>query len=415
MLVDFRFKNFRSFKDETVFSMVASSDREHLTNNTVETMNSSVPRILKVSGTYGANASGKSNLIKAIQTMQGIVARSAIVEPNLPLPAQPFRLSTATAEEPTEFEITFFCDDVRYQFGFKYTSKQILSEWLIAYKTSKPQAWYSRDYNPKTDDYEYKFGSHLLGAKTLWRDATRTNSLFLSTAIQLNSEQLKPVFDWITESLIIFNNPDGPVFGNIGSTVEHIKQQGADHVRRILSAADIAIDNIELKSVPVQSFQFDAATGQLSNAREALMLPVFSHSTEEGSATFELSEESHGTQRLFALAGPLFEILNNGRVLIVDELDKSLHPLLVRHLIGRFQTTSELKTQAQLIFTAQDTSLLSPELLRRDQIWFAEKDRTRSSRLIPLTDFAPRKHEAFERGYLSGRYGAVPILREWAR
>ena len=372
MLVDFRFKNFRSFKDETVFSMVASSDREHLTNNTVETMNSSVPRILKVSGTYGANASGKSNLIKAIQTMQGIVARSAIVEPNLPLPAQPFRLSTATAEEPTEFEITFFCDDVRYQFGFKYTSKQILSEWLIAYKTSKPQAWYSRDYNPKTDDYEYKFGSHLLGAKTLWRDATRTNSLFLSTAIQLNSEQLKPVFDWITESLIIFNNPDGPVFGNIGSTVEHIKQQ-------------------------------------------ALMLPVFSHSTEEGSATFELSEESHGTQRLFALAGPLFEILNNGRVLIVDELDKSLHPLLVRHLIGRFQTTSELKTQAQLIFTAQDTSLLSPELLRRDQIWFAEKDRTRSSRFIPLTDFAPRKHEAFERGYLSGRYGAVPILREWAR
>ena len=415
MLVDFRFKNFRSFKDETVFSMVASNDKEHLANNTVETGNSSVPRILKVTCTYGANASGKSNLVKAIQTMQGIVAKSAIVEPNMPLPAQPFRLSTAKAEEPTEFEITFFCDDTRYQFGFRFTAKQILSEWLIAYKTSKPQSWYSRNYNPKNDDYEYKFGPHLLGAKTLWRDATRENSLFLSTAIQLNSEQLKPVFDWITESLVVFNNRDGPMFGNIGSTVEHIKREGADHVRRFLSAADIVIDNIELKSFPVQSFQIDAVTGQLSNAREDLMLPVFSHSTESGSASFELSEESHGTQRLFALAGPLIEILNNSRVLIVDELDKSLHPLLARHLIGQFQTFSESKTQAQLIFTAHDTSILTPELLRRDQIWFAEKDRTQSSTLTPLTDFAPRKHEAFERGYLAGRYGAVPILREWAR
>lgn len=415
MLVDFRFKNFRSFKDETVFSMVASSDKEHLSTNTVETGNSSVPRILKVSCAYGANASGKSNLIKAIQAMQSIVAKSAIVEPNMALPAQPFRLSAAKVEEPTEFEITFFCDEVRYQFGFKFTSKRIVSEWLIAYKTSKAQSWYSRDYDPKKDDYEYKFGSHFLGAKTLWRDATRPNSLFLSTAIQLNSEQLKPVFDWITENLVVFNNPDGPVFGNIGSTVEHIKQQGADNVRRFLSVADIAIDNIELKSVPVQSFQFDAATGQLSNSREDLMLPVFSHSTEEGSATFDLSEESHGTQRLFALAGPLFEILKNCRVLIVDELDKSLHPLLVRHLIERFQISSELNNQAQMIFTSHDTSLLSPELLRRDQIWFAEKDRNQSSSLIPLTDFAPRKHEAFERGYLAGRYGAVPILREWAR
>ncbi len=123
----------------------------------------------------------------------------------------------------------------------------------------------------------------------------------------------------------------------------------------------------------------------------------------------------NGTQRLLALAGPLFEILKKGRVLVVDELDKSLHTLLVRHLSGRFQLPSDRKNHAQLIFTSHDTSLLSPELLRRDQIWFVEKDKMQSSSLIPLTDFAPRKHEAIERGYLSGRYGAVPILREWAR
>ncbi len=414
MLLEFRFKNFRSFMDEGVFSLVPTADKTNLVKNTAETKNTSVPRILKVAGIYGANASGKSNLVKAMQLMRAIVAQSAMFQPDQLLPAQPFRLSKGKTEEPTEFEITFFHDEVRYQFGFEFNSKQITSEWLIAYKSSKPQTWYSRDYVNDKQAYEYKFGTNLLGAKTLWRDATRPNSLFLSTAIQLNSEQLKPVFDWITKHLVIFNNFESP---ELSTTVEHIKQRGSDYVRNFLSAADIAIDNIQLKSYPglVQKFHFDAATGQMSNTHEeqVLLLPTFSHSTRNGSATFEFIDESDGTQRLFLLAGPLFEILERGHVLVVDELDKSLHALLVRHLIERFQLPSGSSSQAQLIFTSHDTSLLSSDLLRRDQIWFTEKDENQSSKLFPLTDFAPRKQEALERGYLSGRYGAVPILESW--
>lgn len=417
MLVEFRFKNFRSFKDETVFSMVASSDSLRLVNNTMETENSSVPRILKVAGTYGANASGKSNVVRAFLSMQEIVSKSAIVEPNLRLPAQPFRLCKGTSDQPTEFEVTFFHEEVRYQFGFAFTLQRITNEWLVAYKTSRAQTWYSRDYQPEKETYEYKFGPSLQGAKTVWRDATRPKSLFLSTAVQLNSEQLKPVFDWITKNLVIFHNWDSLEFNHISDTVEYIKRQGPESVRRFLSAADIAIDNIEIKSYPgfVQSFHLDAATGKMSNSHEeqVLDLPIFMHTAREASATFDFVDESDGTQRLFALAGPLFEIMERGQVLVVDELDRSLHALLVRHLIERFQLPSNAPNQAQLIFTSHDTSILSADLLRRDQIWFTEKDENQSSKLFPLTDFAPRKYEALERGYLSGKYGALPILDAW--
>lgn len=412
MLVEFRFKNFRSFMDDNVFSLVAASDKTSLLKNTVETQNTTVPRLLKVAGIYGANASGKSNVVKAMAMMQFIVAQSAIFHPNQGLPSQPFRLNKSKTDEPTEFEITFFQDDVRYQFGFASDSMRITNEWLIAYKTNKPQQWYSRDFNKRKGAYEYKFGPHLLGSKTVWQHSTRPNSLFLSTAVQLNSEQLKPVFDWITKSLVIFNN-----FGLLPpqKTIEHIKQSGADTVRRFLSTADIAIENIELKSYPgfIQQIQLDAATGQLRNSREEqeLLMPTFSHTTKDGSAVFEFHDESEGTQKLFALAGPLFEIVKRRQVLIVDELDRSLHALLVRHLVDSFQIQSDATSAAQLIFTTHDTSLLRSDTMRRDQIWFTEKDERQSSKLFPLTDFAPRKDEALERGYLSGRYGAVPILR----
>jgi AAA15 family ATPase/GTPase len=411
MLVEFRFKNFRSFMDDNVFSMVASADKTALLNNTVETRNTAVPRILKVAGIYGANASGKSNVVKAMAMMQFMVAQSAIFHPNQGLPAQPFKLGKSKTDAPTEFEITFFEGDVRYQFGFASDSMRITSEWLIVYKTNKPQQWYSREFNKKKGAYEYKFGPHLLGPKTVWQHSTRPNSLFLSTAVQLNSEQLKPVFDWITKGLVVFTN-----FGLLPpqKTIEHIKQSGAESVRQFLSTADIAIEDIQLKSYPgfIQQIAVDAATGQLKNSRaeQEVLMPTFSHATKDGAAVFEFHDESEGTQKLFALAGPLFEIVKRRQVLIVDELDRSLHALLVRHLVDSFQPRSDSMSEAQLIFTTHDTSLLRSDVLRRDQIWFTEKDEKQSSRLFPLIDFAPRKDEALERGYLSGRYGAVPIL-----
>jgi uncharacterized protein len=155
------------------------------------------------------------------------------------------------------------------------------------------------------------------------------------------------------------------------------------------------------------------ATGRTESTQREVEIPIpkFLHSSDKGRAQFNLGDESEGTQRLFMLAGPLFEILRTGSVLFVDELDRSLHALLVRQLIEMFQNPSLNPAGAQLVFTTHDTSLLSGDLLRRDQVWLVEKDADQASRLYPLTDFAPRKKEALERGYLSGRYGAVPVLK----
>jgi uncharacterized protein len=159
-------------------------------------------------------------------------------------------------------------------------------------------------------------------------------------------------------------------------------------------------------------FTLDLATGTSNThmSEGEMVVPKFIHSAGSATVDFELGDESQGTQKLFALAGPLWDIVNRSSILIIDELDRSLHPLLVRQIVEAFQSKSPSK--AQLIFSTHDTSLLDGQLLRRDQIWLTEKDSEQSSRLIGLSDFAPRTGEALERGYLSGRYGGIPILAD---
>ncbi len=414
MLIEFRVTNFRSFRGENRLSLLASSDKDLEGSNVVATKNTSVPRVLRAAGIYGANASGKSNLIRAMQLMRGIVVESANLKPDQQFNVQPFRLDPETDKQPTEFELTFFLRGVRYQYGFALNASRIVEEWLLVYKTKQPQTWFVREYDPKTKTDEYKFSeAHFKGNRSVWKEATRSNALFLSTAIQLNSDSLRPVFDYIAQSLVVFENGSGPI---PDYTINHIANAKANRVTQFLSSADISIDDIALKEVKgdFHSVNIDFATGGLThNTRQeqSVMVPTFKHSSSKGSAVFDFGDESEGTQKLFSLAGPLFDIFERGQVLIVDELDRSLHALLVRQLIAMFHDPEVNKNDAQLIFTTHDTSLLDGAHLRRDQIWFTEKDEEQSSNLYPLTDFSPRKNEALEKGYLGGRYGAVPILK----
>ncbi len=413
MLVEFRVKNFRSFRDEATLTMVASRDRLNELANVHRTHHRSVPRLLRVAGIYGPNAGGKSNLIRAFQLLRGIVNDSASLQAGQTINVQPFRLDPAMEKEPIEFELTFLLNQVRYQFGFALTAHKVLREWLIVYKTTQPATWYDRQFEEESNKYVYKFSAQLLGAKSVWSEATRENALFLSTAVQLNSEQLRPVFNFITKNMVIFENGSGPL---PDYTILHIANNRADSVCEFLSAADISIANILLQKQQgvVGRMKIDFATGQVESVpieQREVTVPKFEHRSETGSAVFDLHDESEGTQKLFALAGPMFEILKRGQILIVDELDRSLHALLVRQLVSMFQDPDINTKGAQLIFSTHDTSLLDGELFRRDQIWFAEKDENQASQLVPLSFFAPRKGEAIERGYLAGRYGGVPILR----
>lgn len=413
MLIEFRVTNFRSFKGENRLSLLASSDKDLESTNVVSTKNGSVPRVLRAVGIYGANASGKSNLIRALQLMRGVVVESANLKPDQQFNIQPYRLDPKTDKEPTEFEVTFILEGVRYQYGFAITTKRIVEEWLLVYKTRQPQTWFTRELNPKTGLDEYRFSeAHFKGNRNVWKEATRANALFLSTAIQLNSESLRPIFDYIAHGLVVFENGGGPA---PDYTINHIASRKAQRVQNFLSSADISIDEIAIKEVKGehQQFNIDLATGNFSHSgrqEQNLLVPTFRHRASTGSAVFDFQDESEGTQKLFSLAGPLFDIFESGQVLIVDELDRSLHALLVRQLIAMFHDPKINKSNAQLIFTTHDTSLLDGAHLRRDQIWFTEKDEEHASILYPLTDFSPRKNEALERGYLGGRYGAVPII-----
>ena len=414
MLIEFRVKNFRSLRDEQVLSLVASKDKALQNTHTLNTSVNAVPSLLRFAVVYGANASGKSNLIKALQYMRDVVVESATaIQPGQPYGVQAFRLDPESAAQPSEFEVTFLLDGVRYQYGFSMNTKRILSEHLLVYKAFKPQRWFERYLDADTGKDVYEFSSSLKGPKTVWEGATRPNALFLSMAVQLNSELLRPVFDWFTNQLVIVNE-----LSKLNPQVSIQKLQQAENRRAIcnfLSAADISIADIDVvtRKVPGQALHFDLAAGKTEVRTEEVEEHQlrFHHVTEKGDAVFEIGDESSGTRNLLFLSGPVLDILTKDITLVIDELDTSLHTLLVRELVNLFHTPEVNTGGAQLIFSTHDTSLLdAPDLLRRDQIWLVEKDRDQASQLVALVEFSPRKNEALERGYLMGRYGGVPFI-----
>lgn len=414
MLVEFRVKNFRSLRDEQVLSLVASKDKSLRDTHTQDTGIPAVPFLLRSVAIYGANASGKSNLIKALQYMRGVVIESAtLIKPGQTYKVQPFRLDADSASHPTEFETTFILDGIRHQYGFAMTQTRIVSEHLLVYKAFKPQRWFERQYDVKQDKDVYEFGPALKGPKHTWENATRPNSLFLSMAAQLNSEALRSIFDWFANHLVIFNeaNQLAPQFSIMALKNDVMRKE----ICEFLSSADISIADIDVvtRKVAGQAMRFDFAAGKTEVHPEEIEEHSlrFHHATENGKAIFEFEDESNGTRNLLALSGPVLDILRKGLTLLIDELDTSLHTLLVRELVGMFHRPEVNTGGAQLIFTTHDTSLLdAPDLFRRDQVWLVEKDRDQASSLAALSDFSPRKNEAIERGYLLGRYGGVPFF-----
>jgi len=414
MLIEFRVKNFRSLRDEQVLSLVASKDKTLHDTHTLGTGLKAAPHLLRSSVLYGANASGKSNLVKAMQYMRGVVLDSAtVIQPGQNFSVQPFRLDNESDAQATTFEVSFILEGVRYQYGFGLTSERIVSEHLLVYKAAKPQHWFTRHFDEESGKDAYEFGTGLKGAKSVWEGATRPNALFLSMAVQLNSDALRPVFDWFANRLVIVNE-QAPL--NPQASIQMLgRPEGRRQIRDFLAAADTSIADIEVitRKVPGQSVHFDLAAGQTEVRNEEVEEHQlrFSHITPQGRAVFDLMDESNGTRSLLFLAGPVLDILQKGLTLVVDELDTSLHTLLVRELVRLFHQPAVNTGGAQLIFTTHDTSLLdAADLFRRDQIWFVEKDVDQASRLVALSEFSPRKSEALERGYLMGRYGGIPLL-----
>lgn len=421
MLLELRVSNYRSFRSEQSLSLIPIRKDPSLAEaNVHETGIHTLPSVLKGCAVYGPNAGGKSNLIRAMAIMQLLVKDSATkVKAGESLNVQPFALHAGQRQEPCSFEITLLIDGIRYQYGFSTLPARILEEWLLVYKSAKPQEWFSRQWNPQSGQDEYTFSSYFLGAKETWKQATRSNALFLSTAIQLNNEQLRPLWDWMVSSWVIV---PAQAALKMDLTVDFIEQdENKARILEWLNSADLGIANITVEKIKTKraAFSLDASTGKanVSDATETeLRLPRLEHRGEGGVSVFlNFQDESQGTQRLFAFAGIILHVLQRGATLVVDELENSMHPLLVRHLLGLFFSPRTNPRGAQIVFSTHNTSLLDKELFRRDQIWFAEKGPDQGSTLVPLSEFSARKTEAFEKGYLEGRYGALPILRPFDR
>ncbi len=418
MLIQFNVANYRSIRENQTLSMAATRDATHQASNCMHTGIPGLPQLVRTAVLYGANASGKSNLILALAFMRSMVETSAVsIREGQTLNISPFRFDSKTVNEPTEFEVTITEDGVRYQYGFELNATRVTKEWLLVYVERKAQRWFERKYDSKKGKDAWYFGTHFLGGKQrhLWSESTRGNALFLSAAVNLNCEQLRPIFNWFVNKLIIIGSNTSPL---PFYTMECVKNDvDKSRIVELLQAADLGITDVQVKVQKGQQVQVRLEPGAAAiESRQEAEIPsatLVHQDNKNNPVELTLEEESHGTQKLFAYAGPILDVLRNGKILIVDELDSSLHQKMVRFLVSLIQNADLNKNHAQLIFTTHNTSLLDGELFRRDQIWFMEKDQEQASRLYPLTDFSPRKGEALERGYLLGRYGALPFFGEF--
>src|ERR1700730_7265699 len=426
MLIEFSVANFRSVLSRQTLSLAANDKDDHLARN-VSSAGEDVGGVLRSAVIYGPNAAGKSNLLRALQTLQQLIVVSAVAtQEGQILPVSPFLLDKASAELPSEFGIVFVAvDGTRYEYFCALTSQRVEKEWLVAYPKGRSQRWFEREFHRDTGTYDWWFGPNFKGAKAekkVWQEFTRSNSLFFSTAIQLNNEQLKPAFNWIAQKLIVLTTgTDLKPF----LSLELLRQpEGGKEFIEFMKAADIGIERIEVREEEFQSQKHSVAgpgvTLQISfpqappgsPPRSEKVYKVFTwHKRNETGeeVPFDLSDESDGTRKLFEFTGGWLRALTIGATLFVDELDRSLHPYITRFLVTLLSGNKNTKG-AQLIFTTHDTTLLDASLLRRDQIWFVEKDAEQSTKLYTLLDYRPRKDEALERGYMKGRYGAVPMV-----
>lgn len=417
MLIEFSVTNYRSIRETQTLSMVASKDAAHAEASCIDTGVLAIPKVLRSAILYGPNASGKSNLISALGFMRSMVETSAVaVREGQSLNVTSFRFDSITSNASSEFEVTFLENGIRYQYGFALTAARITREWMLVYVERKAQRWFEREYDEKQDQYNWYFGSHLAGGnqRQIWKDSTRVNALFLSTAVNLNSEQLRPIFNWFVSKLIVISNNQ---LLYLSHTIDRIKNMTyKSDIIKFLQAADLGIVDVivETKKRPHTYLHQNGPTLTIqNNLEQEFQEAIFFHQGKEKPIAFDFADESHGTQRLFSYAGLLLDVLENGKTLVVDELDSSLHTKMVRFLVGLMHNTVVNKSHAQLIFTSHNTSLLDTDLFRRDQVWFIEKDNESASQLYPLTDFSPRKGEALEKGYLIGRYGALPFFGEF--
>ncbi|WP_421827433.1 AAA family ATPase [Larkinella sp.] len=423
MLIKFSLRNYKVFRERVELSLIASNyDKETNEENVIEVPKFGL-RLLKSAVVYGANASGKSKLIEALGHMRNFIhVSSKDSQKGDEIPVEPFRLNTVSENEPSEFEVTFIHNDVLYRYGFEATRYEIVSEWLYYRPNTKEVELY---YREKQNFELHKRSFSGLVNQLVKGKNIRENALLLSVAAQFNDERANHIFAWFDNLRIISGiNEEG--YENF--TVQQVKQSDQKHkILHLLQAADLSVQEIafakfdpyDLPSNLASKFQdyiWEMGGDALSDDVQTAHIKYNESNQVVGSVMFSMKEaESSGTQKFFALAGPILNVLENGSVFVVDELDAKMHPNLVSAIVKLFHSATTNPKNAQLIFNTHDTNLLESDNFRRDQVWFTEKDRYGAATLYSLADFKVRRNENFETNYIQGKYGAIPYLGNFSR
>ena len=413
MLLQFKVKNFQSIKEEAILSMVPSSDKSHPENLAHEGKKDA----LKSAAIYGANAAGKSAVIRAFVAAIMVVRTSDTRNITQKIPGMvPFKFDEETAQGPCSFEFYFVAQNgVPYRYGFTADSNRVFEEYLYYYSSARSSRIFERG-----DKFTYNQADESSFSK--YEEKNTPNKLFLATATNWGNSKTAPAYQWLADSIDVYE----PDFTMQTLALQAFEKDEQGELKQftlsLLRQADINIDEIKVDIVPLSNqakelvFTDSAGNpvpqGQVKAVRIHAGHHVQSQSGKEAQFFLDLNEESLGTKQLFWFSPILKEVFGKGKTMVIDELDRSLHPFLVQFLVELFHTPEINQTNAQLIFTTHDTTLLSLDTFRRDQIYFVEKDpHTAATELYSLDEFSVRKNENIEKGYLLGRYGAIPYLR----
>jgi AAA15 family ATPase/GTPase len=423
MLIQFSVRNFRTFKEKATLSLIASNyDKDREAENMLEDANFNL-RVLKSAVIYGANASGKSKFMEALLFMRSFaISSSRESQKGDEIEVHPFKLNVETENEPSEFEVIFTYNNVMYRYGFEANKEVVVSEWLYYRPKTKEVELFFRDYQ-NFDIHSRNFNKGAIGVK---EGLVRDNALLLSLAAQLNDATSIQVIEWFKKLKIISGlREEGYKGYTMSKTKDPLHKQ---KMLELLKAADLGIQDIKLEMLDIDALPKDMSKemrDRLIRESKEENAEIFSdiittHKKYNNDKQFVENinfsmddDESSGTQKFFALTGPVLDVLENGYTLVVDELDSKLHPNLICKLVSLFNSKELNPNNAQLIFNTHDTNLLSSGLFRRDQIWFTEKNKFGEARIYSLADFKTdevRKTEPFEDNYIRGKYGAIPFL-----
>ena len=444
MLIRFSVSNFCSFKEEAELSMIPSKERSHK-DQVYETKNKNTTNLLRGAVVYGPNASGKSNLVEAVSYAKNLIIRGKAPNKKFDLPQ--FKLDQSSSEIPTRFEFEIQCNKKMYAYGFELFNSHVHEEWLYFVKSKEDELIFERKNKNNEDIYTFSESLKKLSDENFQlfnfvAKGTRPNQLFLSETIDRNLDNFSEIYNWFDRTLKIIspnNKANGIEFKISGDSTFK------DYLTKVLDLADTGIKEIRTEEISLNNLDgippllierlqedLDEDGGALipgSNSGKRTVIHKLngelyayklstSHRCSDDShdISFDLEEESDGTRRLIELTPALYEMAhsNESSVHIIDEIDRSLHSHLTRLLV-REHLESEKNSQSQLIVTTHETSLLDVSLIRRDEIWFIQKNESGVSKLYSLNNFQPRYDKDIRKDYLLGRYGAIPFIGDFRR